>query len=97
MAESRQRLLAAANSRYRVKGQAFQIRRVVDDGVFTYLVMPGSRERPAVFRGRSDKDKELQPVKYVDKGEYYQIHHVLAGGEKFFLKAGDNIAEIEPE
>ena len=41
------------------------------------------------------KVKEYQPVKYTDEGDYYRVHQVLRGDEKFYLRLGDQVTEIE--
>jgi len=91
---ARRSLLFSVDTRYHVRHDHFRIRQTVDDGVFTYVLLPESRERPVVFVGERDKDEELQPVKFTDTGDYYQIHKVLAGKEKFFLKYGEHTTEI---
>lgn len=96
-ADNRKKLLFSLETHYQVKNDHFQIRKAVDDGIFTYVLLPDSQERPAVFVAERNKEKELQPVKYVDAGEYYQIHRVLSGSEKFFLKSGDKTTEIGRE
>lgn len=95
--ENKKKLLFSLTTAYQVKNNQFQIKKAVDDGIFTYVLLPDAQERPAVFVGGKDKAKELQPVKYVDRGEYYQVHHILQAGEKFFLKSGDKTAEIARE
>ena len=95
--EARRKLLFSLETRYRIRNDQFLIQKAVDDGIFTYVLMPYAQERPAVFVAERDKEKELQPVKYVDLGEYYQIHRVLSAGEKFFLKSGDKTTEIGRE
>ncbi|HOB54198.1 MAG TPA: TrbG/VirB9 family P-type conjugative transfer protein [Acidobacteriota bacterium] len=95
--EARKKLLFSLETRYQVKNDQFLIQKAVDDGIFTYVLMPYAQERPAVFVAERNKDKELQPVKYVDLGEYYQIHRVLSGNERFFLKSGDKTTIIGRE
>jgi len=95
--ENKEKMLFSTNTEYAVKDNHFKIKKTVDDGVFTYLLLPEAQERPAVFvhpHGKK-KEKEFQPVKYVDNGNYYTIHKVLSGREKFFLKYGDKITEIQ--
>ena len=96
-AEARQKLLFSLETDYQVKNDCFQVRRVVDDGIFTYILLPGSQDRPAVFVAERNKEKELQPVKYMDLGDYYQVHRVLSGSEKFYLKSGDRTTEISKD
>ncbi len=96
-AEARKKLLFSLETGYQVKNDCFQVRRVVDDGIFTYVLLPGSQDRPAVFVAERNKEKELQPVKYVDLGDCYQIHRVLSGNEKFYLKSGDKTTEISKD
>jgi len=33
----------------------------------------------------------------VDLGDYYQVHRVLSGSEKFYLKSGDRTTEISKD
>jgi len=90
----KQRYLFGTHTDYRVRNNHFAIKRVVDDGVFTYVHLPDSQERPAVFVSDSRDAKTLQPVKYVDNGTYYVVHRVVSGRERLYLKAGERIAEI---
>ncbi len=96
-AAARKQLLFSLETRYQVRNDCFQIRRVVDDRIFTYVLLPGAQDRPAVFVAERNKEKELQPVKYVDLGDCYQIHRVLSGNEKFYLKSGDRTTEISKD
>lgn len=80
--------------KYRVKNNQFFIENVVDDGVFTYLYVPKAQYRPAVYF-REASGKKLEPVRYVDKGEYFVVHKVLVKkGEIFLLKLGKTETEI---
>ena len=91
----REQLLFSVNNRYEIKDRHFSISAVSDDGIFTYLRLPKSQERPVVYTGESNDQKKLEPVKYTDEGEYYIVHRVLAPGEKrFFLKLGDRVSEV---
>jgi type IV secretory pathway VirB9-like protein len=88
-------LLFAINSNYEIVGHQFPIERVVDDGIFTYIRLAKSQERPLVYIGEKNDQKMLEPVKYTDEGEYYIVHRVLPQGEKrFFVKLGDRVSEV---
>ena len=94
-AQLRKHLLFSINSDYRLTNNIFNIDRVSDDGVFTYVRLARSQERPAVFIGEAGKPKTLEPVKYTDEGDYYVIHRVLTQSDKgFVLKLGDKTSEI---
>jgi type IV secretory pathway VirB9-like protein len=91
----RNQLLFSINSSYVVLGSHFSVDRVADDGIFTYIRLAKSQDRPVVYLGEKNDQKKLEPVKYTDEGEYYVVHRVLAPGEKhFFLKLGDLTTEI---
>jgi len=95
-AQLRKHLLFTVNSDYRVTGNHFNIDRVSDDGVFTYVRLSNSQERPVVYIGEAGKPKDLEPVKYTDEGDYYVIHRVLTASDKgFVLKLGDKVSEIK--
>jgi len=95
-AQLRKHLLFSINSDYRVTGNIFSIDRVSDDGVFTYVRMARSQERPVVYFGEAGKPKDLEVVKYVDEGDYYIIHRVLQPEDKgFVLKLGNKTSEIK--
>ena len=73
----------------------FSISAVSDDGIFTYVRLAKSQDRPVVYAGESNNEKKLEPVKYTDEGEYYIVHRVLQPGQKrFFLKLGDRVSEV---
>lgn len=91
----RDQLLFSLNTGYEVIGRFFSVDKVVDDGIFTYIRLAKSQERPVVYIGAKNTQKELEPVKYTDEGEYYVVHRVLAPGDKhFFLKLGTQATEI---
>jgi type IV secretory pathway VirB9-like protein len=90
-----QQMLFTVNSSYQINDRAFSIDKVVDDGIFTYIRLPKSQERPIVYISEKNDQKHLEPVKYTDEGEYYVIHKVLPRGNKrFFLKLGNTVSEI---
>ena len=94
-AQIRRQLLFSINSDYRVTGNAFNIDGVPDDGVFTYVRLARSIERPVVYLGEAGKPRDLEPVKYTDEGDYYVIHRVLTPSDKgFVLKLGDRTGKI---
>jgi len=91
----REQLLFSVNNRYEVNDRHFSIGKVSDDGIFTYVQLAKSQERPVVYAGESNNEKKLEPVKYTDEGEYYVVHRVLQPGQKrFFLKLGDRVSEV---
>ena len=95
-AQVRRRLLFSINNNYRVTGNVFAIDGVSDDGVFTYVKLARSIERPVVYLGEAGKHKELEVVKYTDEGDHYVIHRVLTPSDKgFVLKLGDKASEIK--
>lgn len=95
-AQLRKHLLFTINNDYRVTGNLFNIDRVSDDGVFTYVRLSNSQERPVVYLGEAGKPKDLKPIKYTDEGDYYVIHRVLSASDKgFVLKLGDKVSEIK--
>jgi len=94
-AQLKRHMLFSINSDYRVTGNIFAIDRVSDDGVFTYVRLARSQDRPVVYIGDAGKPKELEIVKYTDEGDYYVIHRVLQSSDKgFVLKLGDKTSEI---
>jgi len=95
-AQMRRQLLFSVNNGYYVTGNIFGIERVSDDGVFTYVLLPRSQERPVVYLGEAGKAKKLELVRYTDEGDYYVIHRVLTPEDKgFVLKLGERISEIK--
>jgi type IV secretory pathway VirB9-like protein len=91
----REQLLFSINSHYEISDRHFSITKVSDDGIFTYIQLARSQDRPVVYIGESNDQKKLEPVKYTDEGEYYVVHRVLTTGEKrIFLKLGDLASEI---
>jgi len=96
IAQTRRQMLFSINSNYRVTGgHHFAIDGVSDDGIFTYVRLAGSQERPVVYLGEASRPRELETVKYTDEGDYYVIHRVLTSSDKgFVLKLGDKTTEI---
>jgi hypothetical protein len=93
--QTREQLLFSINNHYEIKDRSFSITKVSDDGIFTYIQLAKSQQRPAVYFGEANDQKKLEPVKYSDEGSYYIVHCVLAPGEKrFFSKLGDRVSEI---
>ena len=94
----KQKLLFSLNGNYEIKDRHFSITRVVDDGIFTYIQLAKSQDRPVVYIGDSDDPKKLEPVKYTDEGDYYTVHRVLSSNDhrRFFLKLGNQVSEIHP-
>ncbi len=93
--QTKEQLLFSINNNYEIKDRYFSITKVSDDGIFTYIQLAKSQERPVVYFGAANDQKKLEPVKYTDEGGYYIVHRVLVPGEKrFFLKLGDRVSEI---
>jgi type IV secretory pathway VirB9-like protein len=91
----REQLLFSINSNYEFVDRSFSITKVSDDGIFTYIRLAQSQDRPIVYLGETKDQKKLEPVKYTDEGEYYVVHRVLPPGEKgFVLKLGNQVSEI---
>ena len=94
-AKIRRQMLFSINNNYRILGDIFSIDSVSDDGVFTYVRLARSQERPVVYLGDAGKPKALEVVKYTDEGDYYVIHRVLGPEDKAFVfKLGDRLSEI---
>ena len=94
-AQIRRQLLFSVNNNYQVTGNVFAIEAVSDDGIFTYVKLSRSIDRPVVYIGEARREKELEVVKYTDEGDHYVIHHVLTPSDKgFVLKLGDRTSEI---
>jgi len=77
--------------RYKVHGKNFAVTRAGDDGVFAYIWLAKAQDRPALFllNSKEGEKRVLEPVKYVDKGDYYLVHRRLAfRKERFVLKLG---------
>jgi type IV secretory pathway VirB9-like protein len=88
-------LLFSLNTNYVMVTNSFAVDKVTDDGIFTYIRLAKSPERPVVYIGEKNDQKKLEPVKYSDEGEYYIVHRVLTAGDKhFFLKLGTQTTEI---
>lgn len=96
LAEQQRRLLAKVDSRYTVKGNAFPVERVADDGVFTYIYLPAAQVKPAVYLlGKGAKQDQLEPLTFTDEGACYKVHFVLGNsGDKIVLKLEKQTVEI---
>jgi type IV secretory pathway VirB9-like protein len=91
----REQLLFTISSNYEFTDHSFSITRVADDGIFTYILLAKSQERPVVYLAESKDPKKLEPVKYTDEGEYYVIHRTLPPRDKtFVLKLGNQVSEV---
>jgi type IV secretory pathway VirB9-like protein len=79
----------ASPNRIRIKDNHFLIEKVLDDRVFTYIYLARSQYRPAIFYSDPKNRVELEPIKYVDKGDYYVLHKtLLSRHDSFILKLG---------
>lgn len=87
-------LLFSINKNYIVKNNVFQVGEVADNGVFTYITFQG-QDKPAVYVAKRNKKKNFEPVKYVEKDGYYEVHYILEPGEKFYLKLGEKVSYIK--
>ncbi len=93
--EIHEQLLFSINSNYEILDRNFSVTKVSDDGIFTYIRLAKSQDRPVVYLGEANDQKKLEPVKYTDEGDYYIVHRVLPPGPKhFYLKLGDLVSEI---
>lgn len=92
----KEQMLLSLNSNYDIKDERFKITKVSDDGIFTYIHLAKSQDRPVVYLGEKNDPKKLEPVKFTDEGEYYTVHRVVTPGERkhFFLKLGNEVSEI---
>jgi type IV secretory pathway VirB9-like protein len=92
----KEQMLFSLNSNYDIKDERFKITKVSDDGIFTYIHLAKSQDRPVVYLGEKNDPKKLEPVKYTDEGEYYTVHRVLTREDRkhFFLKLGNEVSEI---
>jgi hypothetical protein len=96
IAQVRRQLLFGLNTNYRITGNVFAIDSVSDDGIFTYVRLAKSQERPVVYLGEANKPKDLEVIKFTDEGDHYVIHRVLTPSDKgFVLKLGDRTSEIK--
>jgi len=95
LAEQQRRLLGKVDNRYTVKGDAFPVERVADDGVFTYVFLPQAQVKPTVYLlGQGAKKDQLEPLTYTDEGACYKIHYVLTGADRLVLKLEKRTVEI---
>ena len=95
LTQAKRQMLFTLNTSYRIIGDGFPIDGISDDGVFTYVNLTKSIERPPVYLGESAKPKQLEVLKYTDEGDHYVIHRVLTSHDKgFVLKLGDKTVEI---
>ena len=93
--EVKEQMLFTINSDYEISDRYFSIDQVADDGIFTYIRLAKTQNRPVVYVGEKNDQKKLEQVKYTDEGEYYVVHRVLkAGNMRFFLKLGNLVSEI---
>ncbi len=93
--EAREQLLFSINSSYEILDHNFSITKVADDGIFTYIRLAQSQDRPVIYLGEANDQKKLEPVKYTDEGAYYIVHRVLVPGPKhFYRKLDDRVSEI---
>jgi type IV secretory pathway VirB9-like protein len=73
------------NSAYRIKHNVFHLRRVYDDGLFTYLDIPPRHELPGVFLKRGRGKSSTGPVRCRMTGSLMTVHHCLKEKERFVL------------
>lgn len=82
-----EKTLARLNGDYVFHDRYFSVQRVYDDGVFTFIAMPGGRDLPAVYIS-DKKGKVLEPVRYVVKPGLLVIHRLIAGNQAILLRSG---------
>lgn len=82
------------NFEYKVEGKAdFTPVQVFDDGVFTFIRMPGGlQELPALFALTSESPKDLALVNYDVKGDYLVAQRVM---KNFLLRLGKEEVTIK--
>jgi type IV secretory pathway VirB9-like protein len=73
------------NTAYRIKHNVFHLRRVYDDGLFTYLDIPERHELPGIFLKRGRGKGSTGPVRCRMTGSLMTIHHCLKEKERFVL------------
>ena len=88
--QKKEQMLIKLNYDYKWKDKHFAIENVYDDGIFTYIVMPGTKEFPAVYISavKKIKSKSLEPIKYVVKPGMIVLHRVIGGKERILLRVG---------
>lgn len=85
----KEEVLINLNYDYKVDGKYFDIENVYDDGIFTYIIAPDSRECPAVYiTKKKNKKDEIEPIKYVVKPGRIVVHRLIDDEEKIVLRAG---------
>lgn len=85
------------NHRYSIhKNNFFNVIKVYDDQIMTYIHMDNPQFKPAVFL-ISKKQKPLESLQYSEENSIYLVHRVLEPGEKFLLKVGKNTTFIKRE
>lgn len=88
-------LLKRLNHRYTIlKNNFFNVRKVYDDRIMTYIYMDNPQFKPAVFL-ISKKQKPVESLRYIEENSIYLIHRVLEPGEKFLLKVGKKTTMIK--
>jgi len=73
--ENKEKMLFSTNTEYVVKDNHFKIKKTVDDGVFTYLLLPDAQERPAVFVHPDGKKKGKGISACEIRGQRQILHH----------------------
>jgi len=92
--ERKMDLLRKLDYSFTIKKNRFQISKVCQDGVFTYIDLSDCQIRPAVFVATDKEKSKLEPVNFTDGDGLYTVHRVLAPGEFFLLKNGTDWSKI---
>lgn len=79
--------------KYKIKDKYFKIEKVWDDGIFTYIFLPKSQIRPAVFLSKKRK-KKYEPLKNINRNDSIVIHKILEKKEYFIFKYGNKKSYI---
>lgn len=92
--KQKEELMSQLNASYVWSDHLFAIERVYDDGIFTYIVMPESREVPQVYRARIGKEKIMLPVYTVFRGGTIVLHFLVSKEDMLVLmRASDKKKE----
>ncbi len=86
-------LIKRLNQEYKVKKNYFNVEKVFDDGVFTFIYLPSAQSKPVPFLAMPDGKLEI--VKYEEKNGLIVVHHVISGDEQIALKIDDKISFIK--
>jgi type IV secretory pathway VirB9-like protein len=86
-------LIKRLNLEYKVKKNHYNVEKVFDDGVFTFIYLPKTQSKPVPFLAMPDGKLEI--IKYEEKNGLLIVHHVITGDEQIALKIDDKISFIK--